>query len=338
MGEFADMSSQQRRTARENFKRAYELPADQRQALAGASSPAERSERLKQVVNRRVDEYRESPFYHEFVADRDGTVEQAVDITTRNVERTQRHGLLRQWRILTTRAARIKQKDTLNTFILLAQAPIIATVLALVFAVGGAGTYFDGLIRGPSALFLLVASAVWFGCSNSAREIVSELPIYRRERMVNLMIPAYVMSKASVLGVLCALQCLMLLAIVYVPLQLEGGFLPMYLILVLTSWVGMGMGLTLSALVASAEASMALVPLLLIPQIILGGVIMPVHEMSMPMKVLSSTMAARHCGPRSSMPATIAGSARMAPMVRANAVNRPPVRSTPEVAAMVSSS
>ena len=33
MGEFADMSSQQRRTARENFKRAYELPADQRQAL-----------------------------------------------------------------------------------------------------------------------------------------------------------------------------------------------------------------------------------------------------------------------------------------------------------------
>jgi ABC-type multidrug transport system ATPase subunit/pSer/pThr/pTyr-binding forkhead associated (FHA) protein len=269
------------------------LAADQRQALAGASSPAERSERLKQVVNRRVDEYRESPFYHEFVADRDGTVEQAVDITTRNVERTQRHGLLRQWRILTTRAARIKQKDTLNTFILLAQAPIIATVLALVFAVGGAGTYFDGLIRGPSALFLLVASAVWFGCSNSAREIVSELPIYRRERMVNLMIPAYVMSKASVLGVLCALQCLMLLAIVYVPLQLEGGFLPMYLILVLTSWVGMGMGLTLSALVASAEASMALVPLLLIPQIILGGVIMPVHEMSMPMKVLSSTMAAR---------------------------------------------
>ncbi len=269
------------------------LAQDQRAAMAAGSEPVSRMERLREVVRQRVDKYRQSPFYREFVTDRDGLADHAVDITPSSVERTQRRGLIRQWRILTERAARIKRKDVLNTAILVAQAPIIAAVLAAVFTVTGARDYFDGLVRGPSALFLLVASAVWFGCSNSAREIVSELAIYRRERMVNLMIPSYVLSKATVLGGLCALQCLLLLGIVYAPLGLDGRFVSMYLVFVLTSLVGMGMGLTLSALVSSSEAAMALVPLLLIPQIILGGVIMPVHEMNLPMKALSSAMAAR---------------------------------------------
>jgi hypothetical protein len=81
--------------------------------------------------------------------------------------------------------------------------------------------------------------------------------------------------------------------LVYFPLGLQGNFFTMYGILLLTSWVGMGMGLTLSVLVTSAEAAVALVPLLLIPQIILGGVIMAGQQMSYPMKMLSSLMAAR---------------------------------------------
>ena len=33
--------------------------------------------------------------------------------------------------------------------------------------------------------FLLVISAMWFGCSGAAQQIVKERPIYRRERMVS---------------------------------------------------------------------------------------------------------------------------------------------------------
>jgi hypothetical protein len=167
-------------------------------------------------------------------------------------------------------------------------------VLAAVFAVDAADTaWVDELVRGPAALFLLVSSSVWFGASNSAREIVTEQAIYRRERMVNLAIPSYVSSKFAVLGVVSALQCLIMLGIVWWPLSLEGSFGMHYLVLLMTSLVGLGMGLTLSALVRSAEAAVALVPLLLIPQIILGGVIMPVHEMNKPMHLLSNLMAAR---------------------------------------------
>ena len=267
------------------------LAEDQRQAF---DSP-DPNQALSQVIEqRRRTDYNASKHYKEYVYDRAGNAGE-VAIAAGSKQKTDRRGLLRQWAILSSRTGRIKWKDRLNTFILMIQAPIIAGVLAAVYAgeVGGEDQYFETLLRGPSALFLLVAAAVWFGCSNSAREIVAELAIYRRERMVNLMIPSYVLSKFTVLGVVCAIQCIILLSLVYFPLQLEGSFLLMYAMLLLVSLAGLGMGLTLSALVNSGEAAVALVPLLLIPQIILGGVIMPIHNLNTPMKVLSTLMVAR---------------------------------------------
>jgi ABC-type multidrug transport system ATPase subunit/predicted component of type VI protein secretion system len=268
------------------------LSRERRKAMDG--DPSGREARLRAVVENRRHLYLKSRYYREFVYDRAGQrFADAVQIEPSRKRTATGGGTWRQLAILVARTARIKWKDRVNTLILLAQAPIIATVLSLVFA-GEVGTnYFETIARGPAALFLLVASAVWFGCSNSAREIVSEQAIFRRERMVNLMIPSYVLSKAAVLGAVSALQCLVLLAMVYFPLQLDGNFAAMFGVLTLSSWAGLGMGLTLSALVRSSEAAMTLVPLLLIPQIILGGVIMPVYEMNTPMRVLSSTMTAR---------------------------------------------
>ncbi len=267
------------------------LARDQRRALD--APPAAQVARVASVVSSRRDAYERSRYFREYIHDRaEGTPD--VELEKRSVDKTLRRGMLRQSGVLTKRTALIKWKDRVNTAILMVQAPVIGGILALVYAATmGSGSYFDSLARGPSALFLLVASAVWFGCSNSAREIVSEQAIYRRERMVNLTIRGYTLSKLAVLGLVCAAQCLVLLAIVYLPLQLEGSFLVMYGILLLTSLVGLGMGLTLSAVVASGEAAVALVPLILIPQIILGGVIMPIHELQPATRILSNLMAAR---------------------------------------------
>ena len=90
-------------------------------------------------------------------------------------------------------------------------------------------------------VFLLALSALWFGCSNSAREIVGEWAIYHRERMVNLKIPSYVASKFAVLGGLCILQCAVLLGIVHWGAGLVGPWVPMFLVLLLTSMVGLAM-------------------------------------------------------------------------------------------------
>ena len=45
--------------------------------------------------------------------------------------------------------------------------------------------------------FVLILSAIWFGCINSAREIVKELPIYLRERAVVVVIPVSLVSRVS---------------------------------------------------------------------------------------------------------------------------------------------
>jgi ABC-type multidrug transport system ATPase subunit len=247
---------------------------------------------LEGVVERRCAEFLESKQYRDYVYDRAVAPEDDVNIAEGSKQKTERRGLVRQFGILTRRCYNIKGKDKVNTAILLLQAPIIGLVLWLVFS-GQLGSYFDMLTRGPAALFLLVASAVWFGCSNSAREIVGELAIYRRERMVNLMIPSYVLSKVTVLGLLCAVQCGILLVIVYPALGYRGSFFLVYLLLLLSSMAGVGMGLVLSAVVRSSEAAVALVPLLLIPQIIIGGIIMPIHDLNAPMKVFASVMVAR---------------------------------------------
>ncbi len=56
-----------------------------------------------------------------------------------------------------------------------------------------------------TTIFLTALAVLWFGCSNAAREIVGEWPIYRRERMVTVTIPCFMAAKLSVLGGLCLL-------------------------------------------------------------------------------------------------------------------------------------
>ncbi len=220
--------------------------------------------------------YRHSPYWEEFVEERRRNRSE-VRLTGSGKRQTPEFSV-REFVTLARRYLTIKLKDKLGTFILLVQAPIVAILLNLVF-VEEAGGVLSRAEHTPLALFLLVISAIWFGASNAAREIVSEQAIYRRERMVNLSIPAYVGSKFAVLGLLCFVQCVALVGLTYVPLDFHGSPLSHLGVLWLCSMAGVAAGLMLSALVRTSEAAIALVPILLIPQVILGGAIMPVDRM-----------------------------------------------------------
>ena len=220
--------------------------------------------------------YRQSPYWDEFVSERR---KNRTDVRlTGSGKRQPPTFTFRQFITLSRRYLSIKLKDRLGTFILLVQAPIVAILLNLTFA-QEAGGITSRIEQAPLALFLLVISAIWFGCSNAAREIVGEQAIYRRERMVNLSITAYVASKFAVLGLLCLVQCALLLVLTYVPLDFHGHPLAHLSLLWLCAMAGVATGLLLSVLVRTSEAAIALVPILLIPQVILGGAIMPIDRM-----------------------------------------------------------
>ena len=174
----------------------------------------------------------------------------------------------RQMRVLTHRYTTVIKQDRRSLALLLVQAPVIGFLLGMVFS---KGTTQDHRM----VVFLMAISAIWFGCINASREVVKELPIYLRERAVNLELWAYLGSKILVLAGLCAVQCIGLLIIVAPMTQLEPQTGPMLLTLLLTSWCGMLMGLVVSALVDNADKAMAIIPVLLIPQVVLANVITP---------------------------------------------------------------
>jgi hypothetical protein len=161
---------------------------------------------------------------------------------------------------------------------------------AEVMPLGEWAAYARGL---ATTTFLLAATAIWFGCSNAAREIVAEWSVYQRERMVNLGIPSYVLSKLTVLGALSAMQCVVLLGLVYVGCSFKGSLLGMLMVLLLASFVGLGIGLVVSALARSSEVAIAVVPLILLPMVILAGSLQPVHKMSSGVRALSAAFASR---------------------------------------------
>lgn len=234
--------------------------------------------------------YRQSHYHKEYVEER--RKNQSDVNLTGNSERKAPSFKMHQLLVLGRRYMTIKLKDRLGTAILLVQAPVIATFIALVFSGQEVGTP-NRMEFMPFALFLLIISAIWFGCSNAAREIVAEQAIYKRERMVNLSIPAYVGSKFAILAGFSFVQCVTLLGIAYLALDMVGNPLVHLLVLWGCALAGTGMGLTLSALVRTTPAALALVPMLLIPQVILGGAIMPIERMETPAWLLSQTTISR---------------------------------------------
>jgi ABC-type multidrug transport system ATPase subunit/pSer/pThr/pTyr-binding forkhead associated (FHA) protein len=211
----------------------------------------------------------------------------------------------RQFMLLLSRYWKVKLRDRAGAAIMFLQAPIIGVLLWLVFGGQTAGVPYwclgalqelstkngmsastttnllnsmESTTDHTAAMFFVVVSCVWFGTSNAAREIVTERAIYMRERMVNLRLLNYLLSKYVLLSFFCVAQCGMLLAIVFLALGFNGG--PVAFAIELGNLVALAMnatalGLLVSALVSSAEAAMALTPIALIPQVVLGGLMVP---------------------------------------------------------------
>ncbi len=133
------------------------------------------------------------------------------------------------------------------------------------------------------ALFIMAFATILFGCINGAREFVKEAPIYRRERAVNLGILPYMFSKITILGLLCLFQSLVLVLVVQLGEPLQQGvftspFLETYITLALTSLGGLMIGLAISAIAPNTDRAISFVPIILLPQVIFSGAIIPLKD------------------------------------------------------------
>jgi len=179
--------------------------------------------------------------------------------------------MIKQLFWLTRRYFKIKTNDRMNSLLMIAQAPIIAILICLIF---------DQVTS--TVLFLISISAIWLGMQNSAREIVSEYPIYKRERMYNLNIFPYIFSKINVLSIFSIIQSFIFILIL--TIFYSGNVVPLNQPVILFFWMvflsitSIFMGLLLSAAVKTTERAMTILPLILLPQIMLSGVIAQVNN------------------------------------------------------------
>jgi ABC transport system ATP-binding/permease protein len=101
-----------------------------------------------------------------------------------------------------------------------------------------------------------------------------------------------VLSKFTLLALVCALQCTVLLGIVFPVLGLANNdpkvFGMMLGYMTVTAVCAAAIGLLLSTVVTSSEAAMALTPIALIPQVVLGGRIVPMTNKSWLQYVMSA--------------------------------------------------
>ncbi len=176
--------------------------------------------------------------------------------------------LARQWAIL---------RSDWRNFVLLAGQPLI--IAALVCWV----TDERGLV-----MFFGYLATLWFGCSNAAQEIVKELPISRRERLVGVGAHSYLASKFIFLTAITSLQAL----VIYFAIHLgeggrDGSMLFQIAALLGVSLAAVGIGLTISALSRSVMQAVMFVPLILIPQIIFSGYNPSASSMSKSVRAVS---------------------------------------------------
>lgn len=166
---------------------------------------------------------------------------------------------------LTLRYLSRKLNDLESLGIQLSQSPIIALLVIMIFK------QLDQVV-----LFFIVISAVWFGTNNAAKEIVSERSIFKREHMYNQGIIPYLISKILVLSLVGLAQSAIFVTII--SQNYKNTIVPMENPIQITIWmfglivVSSLFGLTLSAFSSSVEKVMGLIPIALIPQIMLSGI------------------------------------------------------------------
>ena len=121
---------------------------------------------------------------------------------------------------------------------------------------------------------------MFLGLTNSADDIIRDRAVLQRERNLNVRLSYYVISKTLTLGIFALIQCVLFVLIGNYVLQIRGMFWIDLGIMLMTAMGGISLGLVISSLVADPKTAANIVPLVLIPQIIMGGALIKYEDMN----------------------------------------------------------
>jgi ABC-type multidrug transport system ATPase subunit len=154
----------------------------------------------------------------------------------------------------------------------LLEAPLLAFILAYISKFSENGVYiFANNKNYPVFLFMGVIVALFIGLTVSAEEIFRDRKILEREKFLDLSRLSDLISKINFLFTLSAIHSLSFVLVANTILEVRGMLFQQWIILFSTACFGNLLGLNISAGMRTAISIYILIPLILVPQLLLGG-------------------------------------------------------------------
>src|SRR6184192_3940140 len=186
-----------------------------------------------------------------------------------------------QFRTVLRRAFVSKLRNRANLIITICVSPVLALLIATILRYSDSGKYdFASAYHIPTFLFLSLIVAMFLGLTNSADDVIRDRAVLQRERNLNVRLPYYVFSKFMSLGFFALFQCILFVLIGNYILEIRGMFWVDLGIMLMTAMGGVALGLVVSSLVFDTKTAANIVPLVLIPQIIMGGALIKYEDMN----------------------------------------------------------
>lgn len=132
----------------------------------------------------------------------------------------------------------------------------------------------------PQYIFIAVIVATFIGMVVAAEEILKDRKNLMREKFLHLSRSSYLLSKISILFIISAIQALLFTVIGNYILEVKGMMFEYWLVLFSTSCLSNLIGLNISSAFNSAKVIYIFVPLLIIPQLLFSGVIVPFNKLN----------------------------------------------------------
>ena len=195
-------------------------------------------------------------------------------------------GKLKQFGVFIKRDILKKLKDLQYLVINFGEAPVLAFILAFIVryfdldASNEFGYTLSENMNMPVYIFMSVIVGIFMGLTGSAEEIIKDRKILKREAFLNLSWSGYLSSKVAVQFMISALQALSFGLIGNTIMCIRGFYFEYWLVL-FSSWaVANVMELFISDSFKTVVTIYILIPILVIPQIILSGIIVKYEELN----------------------------------------------------------
>ena len=188
---------------------------------------------------------------------------------------------LGQFLVLLQRSFISKLRNRANLLTTLVEAPMLAFLIGAVLRYSEGKSYdFASAFHIPTYLFLSLVVAMFLGLTNSVDDIIRDRPVLLRERNLNVRLGYYLLAKAITLGLFAVAQCALFTLIGDRMVSIRGFYWVEFTAMFLTAFSGIALGLLISSLAREGKTAVNIIPVVLIPQIILGGALIKYEEMN----------------------------------------------------------